>query len=170
MEKVQTHKMYGFLTGLVMVILSVILYISDLAFKPWAQWVSYIPFLVGLILNAMAYAKANDHYVTYGNVWTSGFKASAIITIVTLAWALIAMFVFPEMKEKSLELAAERIAENKSVSDEQIETTLKMTEKFFYPFMIAGIVFGTMFFGAVFSLIAAAVPKRKGDGLPPVNP
>ena len=79
MKKIQTHQMYGFITGLVMVIISVVLYITGLGFEPWAQYITYIPFLIGLIMNAQAYAKANDHYVTYGNVWGSCFKASAII-------------------------------------------------------------------------------------------
>jgi len=159
--------MYGALTGLAMVIISVALYVADLAFQPWARWISYIPFLVGLIMNAMAYAKANDHYVTYGNVWGSCFKASAIITLILLAWAFISLFVFPDMREKGMEIARESMSQ-KGMSDEQIDQGMQMTEKFFIPFMIGGVVFSTMFFGAIFSAIAAAFPKKKGDGLPPV--
>jgi len=167
MKKIQTHITYGFITGLFMVIMGVVMYVADVAFEPWSQWVSYIPFLIGLILNAQAYAKANEHFVTYGNVWSSCFKASAIVTLVLLAWSVISIFIFPEMREKGIEIARQGMAE-KGVSDEQIDQTMDMTEKFFMPLMIAGVVFGTMFFGAIFSAIAAAIPKKKGDGLPPI--
>lgn len=166
MEKKQTHLMYGSLTGLAIIIIMVILYVAGLAFKPWAQWVGYVPFLIGLILNAQAYSKANDNYVTYGNVWGSCFKASAIITLVVLAWSFISMFIFPEMKEKGMEIARERMTQ-KNMSDEQIDQALEWTKKFFIPAMIAGVIFGYMIMGAILSLIAAAIPKKKGDGMPP---
>ena len=169
MIKKQTHLMYGGLTGLAMVIIGLILYVSGMAFEPWAQWVNYIPFLIGLILNAQAYTKANEHYVTYGNVWASGFKASSIVTLVLLAWGIISMLIFPEMRENGMELARDRMA-NENMSDEQIDQALEWSEKVFFPLMIAGILFGTMFFGAILSAIAAAIPKKKGDGLPPVAP
>lgn len=150
-----------------MVILSVVLYVVDVAFEPWARWVSYLPFLVGLILNALAYSKANDYYVTYGNVWGSGFKASAIITLVTLGWGILSLYVFPEMKEKGMELARESMAQ-RNMTDEQIDQAVEGTEKLFIPLMMGGIVFMTMIAGAILSAIAAAIPKKKGDGLPPI--
>lgn len=159
--------MYGFVTGLAMVILGVVLYVADLAFQSWSQWVSYIPFLIGLILNAQAYAKANDHFVTYGQVWSSGFKASAIITLVLVAWGLVSSYVFPEMREKGMEIARESMIKN-GMDDEQIDQAIEMSQKFYTPFMMGGIVFGTMIVGAILSAIAAGIPKKKGDGMPPV--
>ncbi len=167
MEKKQTHMKIGALTGLAIVIVSVILYVAGLGFNQWAQWVTYIPFIVGLIINAQAYAKANDHFVTYGNVWSSCFKASAIITLVVLAWSLISIFVFPDLQEKGMEMARERMASQQQLSDEQIDQAMEMTKKFFIPGMIGGVVFGYMIAGAILSLIAAAIPKKKGDGAPP---
>ncbi len=158
--------MYGFVTGIIMIVFNVILYVSGLAFETWSQWIAYIPFLVGLILNAMAYAKANDNYVTFGNVWSSGFKASSIITIVLLAWAILSLFIFPDMREKGLEIAQERMAQQ-GLSDEQIEQAVTMTNKFFIPALIGGTLISTLFMGAIFSAIAAIFPKKKGDGAPP---
>lgn len=160
--------MYGFVTGIIMIVFNVILYVSGLAFETWSQWIAYIPFLVGLILNAMAYAKANDNYVTFGNVWSSGFKASSIITIVLLAWAILSLFIFPDMREKGLEIAQERMAQQ-GLSDEQIEQAVTMTNKFFIPALIGGTLISTLFMGAIFSAIAAIFPKKKGDGAPPAT-
>ncbi len=163
----QTHKIHGLLLAIAMIIINVILYVAGLSFdaeSSWTSYVAYIPFLIGIILNAVAFSKANDANVTFGNVFSSGFKASAIATLVLLGWSLLsALVIFPEMKDKALEVAANQMAQNPDMTDEQIETALGMTKKLFVPFMIGGVVFGTMFFGAIFSLIGAAVAKKNGS-------
>jgi hypothetical protein len=166
MEKKNTHIMYGFITGLAYIIVSLVLYVMGLSFEPWAPYVTYLPFLAGIILNALAYSKANDHYVTFGNVFSSGFKASAIITLMLLVWSFISLWVFPEMKEKAIEMASERMS-SQNMSEEQIDQTMEMTKKYMTLFMVMGVVFGTMFFGLIFSLLGAAIAKKKGNTPPP---
>lgn len=166
MKKVQTHKTYGLVTAIAMIVVGLILHVANLSFKPWAQWVIYIPFLIGLILNAQAFAKANDHFVTFGQVWSSGFKAVAIITLISVAWGLVFVNIFPDMMEKGMDMARQKMEAGGNMSDEQIEQALSMTKKFFIPFMIGGMVFGYMFFGAILSLIAAAIPTKKGEAFP----
>lgn len=159
-----THFAYGIGIAIAMIILNVVLYVTSLSFKPWAQWVGYIPFIVGLILNAQAFAKSRDNYVSFGQVFSSCFKACAIITLILLVWGFVSLLIFPGMIDKGMEIARQRMAE-KSMSEEQVDQAMEMTRKYFKLFMVAGIVFGTMFFGAIFSVISAAVTKKKG-----VNP
>src|ERR1039457_4032025 len=123
MEKKNTHLVYGFIIGIVMAILGLIFYITGLTFKPGMQsiqYVSYIPFLIGIILNAMAFSKANEGYVTFGNVFGSCFKASMIVTLVILVWSVISMFIFPEMKDKALEMARDKMMNgSQKMTDDQ---------------------------------------------------
>ena len=58
------------------------------------------------------------------------------------------------------------MAKNPKMTEEQINMALDMTRKYFNVFMVAGIVFGTLFIGAIFSLIGAAVAKKKKGGSP----
>jgi hypothetical protein len=51
------------------------------------------------------------------------------------------------------------------MTDEIIEQALTMTRKFFIPFAVGGILIGTGIFGAIGSLIGAAVAKKN-----PVDP
>jgi Protein of unknown function (DUF4199) len=168
MEKKQIHIPYGFITGLAMVIVGLIIYLAGAAFKPGMQYVSYIPFLVGILLNGIAYSKANDGYVTFGNVFGSCFKASMIVTIVIVAWSLASMAIFPEMKEKALTIAREEMAKNPKMTDDTIDAAINMTKKYWNVFLIAGAIFGTLFYGALFSLIGALVAKKK-DAPPTVG-
>ena len=162
MEKKNTHIMYGFITGIAMVIVSLIIYLLGAAFKPGVQYISYIPFLVGMILNGMAFSKANDGYVTFGNVFGSCFKGAMIVTIVIVVWSVASMYIFPEMKTKAIEIARQSMIDKK-MPDDQIDTALNITMKYWNVFLIAGGIFGTLFFGAIFSLIAGAIAKKKGE-------
>lgn len=161
MELKNTHIPHGFVIGLAMVVIGLIEYVTGMAFKSGFQYIAYIPFLAGLILNARAFAKANDGFVTFGNVFGSGFKATMIVTIVMVAWALTTLLIFPEMKTKALEMSREQMAKNPKMTDEQLDAALKITMKFWNTIVVASSILGTMFFGAIFSLIAAgAVPKK----------
>lgn len=150
---------YGLITGLVVIAVALILYLSGVAFKPGMNYVTYIPFLIGLILNAQEFTKANDGFVTYGNVFGSCFKATAIITLLLTAWSLLSIMIFPHMMEEGLEIARQQMIK-KGLPDDQIEMGLKMARN--KVFVTGIIVFGTLFWGVILSLIAAAIPKKKG--------
>lgn len=168
MEKKNTHIPYAFVTALVMIIIGLVLHLADLSYEAWVQWLSYGIFLVGIITNAVAYSKANDGFVSFGNVFSSGFKASAIITLVMLAWSFISIMIFPEIVERGMEMTRERM-ENQNMSEEQLEQGMAMSQKYFKLFMTMGIVFGFMVAGALFSLIGAAIAKKKGNQSPQIN-
>lgn len=164
MEKKQTHLMYGAVSGIACVILSLTLYVTGLTFKhPYISMVIQIPFLVGIIMNAIAYSKANDGFVTFGNVFGSGFKASMIIALLVMAWTVISMMIFPEMKDKAMEMQHTELAKNPKMTDEQIEMSMSMMKKYWTPILIGGSILGTLFYGAIFSLIGGAVAKKKGE-------
>lgn len=165
MDRVQTHKNYGLITALVMIVVGTALYLANLSFENWAQWIVYIPFLGGLILNAQAYSKANGGYVTFGQAFSSCFKATAVITLIMLAWTILSVYIFPDMKDRAFERAQMQM-EGQGSSEEQVEMALNMTRKYFMLFLVLGVLFGYMFFGAVFSLIAAATVKKR-PGTPP---
>ncbi|MEZ5017694.1 MAG: DUF4199 domain-containing protein [Flavipsychrobacter sp.] len=166
MELKQTHKQYGLITGLAMMVIGLILYVLDLSFESWTQYVVYLPFLLGLILNANAFSKANNGYVTFGQTFSSCFKAVAIITIIGVAWALLSFYIFPEMVDKAIEAARERMIQQGN-TDEEIEMGMKfMTGKYLKIVMIGSVMLMYMIVGAIFSLIAAATAKKNGP-MPP---
>jgi hypothetical protein len=163
MKKTQTHIMYGFVTGLIMIAINAAMVVGKLSFNPKTQWIgliAYAVFLGGLIMNAMAFSKANNEDITFGQAFSSCFKATAIIAIVCTAWALLSLVIFPNMETEMIELTRRKLIEQGKVSEDQIETIMSMTRKMFKVSLIAGAVFGTMILGALFSLIAAAVAKK----------
>lgn len=156
----QTHIPYGFITALAMIIIGVVLEVAKLTYKPGVQWIGMAVFLGGIIMNAFAFSKANAAQVTFGQVFGSGFKATAIIAIVMFAWSFIVPMLFPDIYERGLEKTRADMAANPKLSEEQVETAMNMTRKYFKPLLHAGALFGTLIGGLVFSLIGAALAKK----------
>lgn len=163
MKNTQTHVAYGLVTGIVMVILGVTMYFTGIAFVKGMQYVAFAPLLIGIILNALAYSKANDGYVTFGNVFGSCFKLSMIVGIIMVVWGFASIYLFPEMKEKGMEIARQEMAKNPQMTEELMETSLGIAKKYYNVIMIATSIFGALFYGAIFGLIGAAIAKKKGE-------
>jgi hypothetical protein len=157
----QTHIAYGFITALALVILYVIFEVTGLSDKSGVQYIGWVIFLAGLILNGIAFSKANDADVTFGQVFGSCFKAAAIVAIVMVIWTVVMFMIFPGMETRMLEKVQEGMASNKRASEEQLEKGMALTRKYFKVFLAAGALFGTLIQGVIFSLIAAAIAKKK---------
>lgn len=165
MEKKQTHIMYGFISGVAMVVIAAVLYVTGITMKnEYASYIAQIPFLAGIILNAMAYSKANDGFVTFGNVFGSGFKMSMIVAIVMVAWMIASAFIFPDMKEKILQMSRDNMmARSQRLTEDQIDMSINFMRKYWTVIMVGSAILGTLFFGAIFSLIGGAVAKKNGE-------
>lgn len=163
MEGKKIHLTYGAISGLLMMLCSLGLYMADLGLKTGLSYLVYVPFLIGLILNAIAFSKANDGFVTFGSVFGSCFKGAMIVTLCMVLYAIIFVNLFPEMKEKALEMARKEMAKNPQMTDEQMEMGLGITRKYWNVILIGGNLLGTLFWGAIFSVIGALVAKKKGE-------
>jgi MFS family permease len=150
---------YGLLTGVAMVVYSLVLHFTNVSMTSWMNYVVLAIFLVGVLLFCLAYGKSKDHNVTFGNVFKAGFRMVALTTLVMLAWAVIAILVFPEMKEKSLEATQQQLVKQK-MSAEKIEETMTMTRNKYTLLTVMVVMFSNLFYGVVFSLIGAAITKK----------
>ena len=81
-----------------------------------------------------------------------------------IAFTIILFLIFPDIKQKMVETARQRM-EERNTPDDQIEKGIEMWQKMFWVFTIGGIILVYAIVGAIGSLIGAAVTKKK-----PVNP
>jgi hypothetical protein len=155
-----THLMTGGILAGVLILYSVILIVTDQLANQSLTWISYV-FMIGLLIYFIReFGKANENNKTFGELFSFGFKASAFATIILLAFQVIFNLLFPETQERIMEISREKMAEDPRVTDEQIEMALSFTKKFYLVFLIAGTIFSTLIFGAIGSLIGAAVTKK----------
>jgi len=159
--KIMSPQIKGLLIALVVIILGIIGYFTGLGFSTWYNWVVNLVLLAAIIFACVHFANQKEGFVTFGNVFLHGFKISAVITIIMLVYTLLAFTVlFPDMKEKIFEMQAAQM-EKQGMDEDKIEQATSVMKNFFWPLTIGVTIFGTLIWGAISSLIGAAVAKKK---------
>ena len=164
-QKIMSHFIKGILISLIVIVLGIVGYFAGISMESWFSWSVNGILFIAIIIACIHYANQKDGYVTFGNVFSHGFKTSAIIALILVAYTLLSLTIlFPDIKDKVLEMTQKGM-EEKNQSDDQIETALGFMRKFFLVFAVFGAMIGTLLFGLVASLIGAAVANKK-----PINP
>ena len=164
-NKIMSPQIKGLLISLVIIIIGIAGYFTDLAFTGWYSWAVNGILLIAIIFACVHYANQKEGYVTFGNIFAHGFKVTAVVTVILLIYTLLAMTVlFPDMKQRIFDMQQAKM-EEQGLPDDQIEQGMSMMKKYFTLFLILGVIVGNLIFGCIASLIGAAIAKKK-----PVNP
>ena len=158
-KKPISHIVAGLTIAAVLVVYSILLNYMDLSQNQSMGWLSYIILIGGLIVFINLYGKAKDHQVTFGNLFSYGFKATAIITLIMIVFIIIFFMAFPEFKDKIVDAAREGMEKQGKMTDDQIDQGLEMFERNFILFSAGGALFMYLILGAIGSLIGAAITK-----------
>lgn len=161
-NKVLTPQVKGLVISLILIVYGIVIYFIDGMKHPELSYVQYVIFLAGIIWACVSYSKQLNGNVTFGNLFAHGFKTTAVVTIITLIYSILAFKVlFPEMIDKSIEMTRQKMMEDGNASESQIDQTVSMMQEHFTLFAVVGLVIGSLIIGAVSSLIGAAVAKKK---------
>lgn len=156
-----SHQTKGLLIALIIIVINIGGYFGKLAFESWFGWISYLVLLVAIIWGCNYYAQQMKGNVSFGDVFTHGFKISVVVTLILLLYTIISVtLLFPEVREKGMEVARQKMEEQNKLTSEQIDQALEMVKKFFWPITIGAILLGNLICGCIASLIGAAVAKK----------
>jgi NADH:ubiquinone oxidoreductase subunit 6 (subunit J) len=159
--KITSHITKGLIISLILVVLDLIAGFANFKFATWFRWIPTLILVGSIIWACINYGSQLNNNVTFGNVFTHGFKTTAVIAcIVTVFTVLSLLVIFPETKDIALDQARKQMEAKGNMPEETIDKAIEMTKKFFLPFAIAGAVFGTIIVGAIASLIGAGITKK----------
>ncbi|MGI8581520.1 MAG: DUF4199 domain-containing protein [Chitinophagaceae bacterium] len=167
-QKIISTTIKGFIIGLIMIAVSLVASFTGIQSNSSFQWFIYCIFLIGVIVSILQYGKQINYNSTFGNYFAHGFKVSALVTLMMIVFLVLFISVFPDFKEKAMEEARKSMT-TKNISEEQIEKAMEMTRKFFTVFLIGGALLGYLLFGAIASVIGAAVTKKNPQPLQDLN-
>jgi len=121
-KKIMSHITKGLIIGLIGIVFGVAGYMAHIEQESWFRWVSTIITCGGIIWACIYFAQQMDGRVTFGNIFFHGFKTTMIVTLISIVYVLLAFTVlFPDMKEKALELSRRQMEEGGKMTDEQID-------------------------------------------------
>lgn len=126
-----------------------------------AKYLTYIPFIAFLFLAQKEFKDELRGYITFGQAYSTGFRyalftglISALFTYIYLQW------LSPEMMDKVIEATRASLEEKDTPSD-QAEKALEMTRQWGPLFGAFAVAIGYAIFGAIISLIGAAIFKKE---------
>ena len=159
-NKIVSPQIKGTIIALAIIILSIVGYYSGLGFNKGYQWAVNGVMLVALIFACIHFANQKEGYVTFGKVFLHGFVTTLVITVIVLIYVILAFTVlFPDMREKILEIQMKEL-EKQDLDSDKMEQATNMMNKFFWPITIGFTIFGNLIWGCISSLIGAAVAKK----------
>jgi hypothetical protein len=159
-QKVTSTVTKGFVIALVMIVISLGIYFAGLAFDKYVKWLTYIVFILGVVIAIKQYGQQIDYNSTFGNYFAHGFKVSALVTIMMIAYSVIFFSAFPDFKQQALDAARNEMQSDKNISQETLEKSLELTKRFFMIGVVGSVLFFYLITGAVASLIGAAITKK----------
>ncbi|MEO6288612.1 MAG: DUF4199 domain-containing protein [Ginsengibacter sp.] len=151
----------GIAIALIMIVIAMAIYFMNIDVNGPSKWISNAVFIVGIIWSVSSYGKQINYNSTFGNYFAHGFKVSAVVTSIMILYLIIFMLLFPEFKDKAMEQAQAQMKTGGKMSSEQITQAMTITRKFFMVFAIGGTLLGLLIFGALASLVGAAITKKE---------
>jgi NADH:ubiquinone oxidoreductase subunit 6 (subunit J) len=163
-SKATTPLVKGVIISLILIVFSLAIQFMNLTQNKAVGSLQFVILIAGIIWSCTSFAKQMNANVTFGNVFSHGFKTAAAITAIMVVFTIISLkFINPEMKEIALQQARTQL-EERNMADDQIDSALSLTTKYFIPFTVGSMVLFFLIIGLIASLVGAAVAKKNPQG------
>jgi ABC-type antimicrobial peptide transport system permease subunit len=163
---------YGLITGGVMVIFGLLLFILNQHLNRTISYITYLFLIAGMAWGTLAYRKKQlNGFISYGKAFTSCFLIGLFAGILAAIYTFIfATLIHPGFTQELLDQSREQILERTpEISEEQLDVAMNYTEKFTSPVML--MVFGLIIYtivSAIISLIIAIFIRKEDKQSNPV--
>ncbi len=160
---------YGAITGVALIIFSLIMFLLDLYLNKSVSWISYLVLAAGMLYGTLDYRKKHTNgYMTYGKAFTACFWIGLFAGIIASLYMFVfAQFIHPGFVQELLDQArTNMLAAKPDMSEEQLEQAISMTAKFMSPVMMS--IWGIVVYAAssaVIGLILAIFLKKEDPAL-----
>jgi len=158
---------YGLILGITTIFISVTNYALGDIYKPhWSvQVISILVFIALIVIGLKKVKENNGGYLTLNQSFKLGLGIALIGAIISIIYTFIfAKFIEPNFMSNVMELRQQAMLQsNSSLTDDQIEKSINIMSKFFFPFLYGGIFIGNLFFGFIISLIAGLIMKKSPE-------
>ncbi len=156
---------YGIILGLIMILISVITYVTGLALEgaQWPNWIYYVAFPIIILYAISQFKKQNLNVLSLSQALKIGVLIGVFSAIVITIYSMIFNYLIdPEFMSQMMEVARDKMLENPKMTEEIVDQSMKFVEMFSNPaisgaFMIAM----SAIFGLIYSLIGGLIMKRE---------
>lgn len=152
---------YGLIVGLVCVIYSLILSLTDNSMNRALSSVSYLFIIGGMVMAFKYFKEHNGGFMRYGQGLGIGTLMSLIAGFITSVFMYIYVkFIDTTMMDRAMEMQRVEL-EKQGMDDAQIDQAMEMASSFTGPEMVlVGGTVGFLIIGFIIALIVSAIMKH----------
>ena len=159
-SKVTTPVIKGLIISLILIVMSLVIYFTNQMNNKALGFVQYLILIGGVIWGCIQYSKDMNGNVTFGNVFSHGFKVTAVVIVIMVVYFILAAkVIFPDMVDKAIEQARTDM-EKQHMPDQNIDTGLNIMRKYFVVIGVGAMILFFGIVGCIASLIGAAAAKK----------
>lgn len=157
----------GLILALADIVFTLLLYFLNMTLNKTA---GYINIPIQLILLYILLKSYRDNFlhgrITYGQSFGAGMVMFVYTAVIMAVFTyLLYSVIDPELVKKSMTMAEEAM-EKKGLPQSAIDSGMAFTSKIMKPGVMAFFsIFGTLFFGAIYSLVISIFVKKEGNPL-----
>jgi hypothetical protein len=156
-----THITAGLVIAGLVIVFAIITNFLGLTQQKSLGLLQYLLIIGGLMFFVNQFGKANNYTKSFGDLFAFGFKSTAVFTSLYIIFIILFFLLFPDIKEKSLEMARQQMEQSPNVTDEQIDKGMEIARKFFWVGVVGGSLLVFVIVGAIGSLLGAAITKKQ---------
>jgi hypothetical protein len=164
-QKPLSHIFAGLIIAGVLIIYSMVITFRGLSGNKTLGFLSLMILLLAVAGFVFLYGRSEQFSLSFGQLFSYGFRTTAVATLVTIAFLVLFYLIFPEYKDQMFEVSREQMQLQGNLSEDQIEQGLSVMKRFFWPIVIGGALFNNLVVGAIGSLIGAGI-SPKGERRP----
>jgi Protein of unknown function (DUF4199) len=152
---------WGLITGVASIIFSTILFVSGQAANSALSWLGILISVATMVYAMKEFRTENGGFMSYGQGLGVGTMMSAVGGFISTTYGYIyRTFIDPTLMQQMMDKVRSDL-EEKGMSEDQIASTMAITEKFSSPGLgfVSGII-GAIVIGFIIALIVSAILKK----------
>lgn len=167
MEKKVTPPWHiALIVTLLLILANIVIYVTNQLLNKSFLYFQFLAILFSVIIGCILYAKENKGEITFGNIFSHGFKITAGIASLTAIYIFISIkFIHPEIIEMKMNEARTVLEKQGKITSDQIDEYIQNGRENYLISYISIMIFFMALFGVIGSLIGAGVAKKN-----PINP
>lgn len=152
---------YGLLVGLVSIIFSFTLFITQADQSP-LRWLGLAILIGGMVLAHNAYKQANNGFMSYADGLGIGAFMSVVSGVLSTGFSYVYMTVVDEgYMGRIMETTRAKMEAQGNMTDDQIDQAMSMAQKFSSGgWMVLFGILGSLLFGFLIALVVSAITKN----------
>ncbi len=151
----------GLLTGVSMILVSVIIFYTKGNFENKLQYITYSIYVAGIVWTLVEFSRSQNNTHKFGAYFSQGFKCFIVVTLLMVVFTVAFLLLQPQLKDEMAVFYKAELVKNGNYTLPEIEEKIKIAKKSFIPSLVMGAIFGYLVIGAMVTAITAGFLMQK---------